>query len=195
VGGGIGALRHLRLEIDEYVMVPDRRDELAKRIVHHQHRVFAYIATLLANHDDAEDVFQSTCLILWRKWDEFDADRDFFSWACGVAHNEVRNFLRRGQRNRLHLSEEVLTQVANTRLMADDVLEARSRFLALCMKKLSEDQRRLVEQCYAGAEPIKAIAEAMGISPAALTMRLQRIRKILFECMTRALEDEPRHLP
>ncbi len=58
-------------------MAIDHRDDFAERIVRNQHRVFAYIATLLANHDDAEDVFQSTCLILWRKWDEFDPGREY----------------------------------------------------------------------------------------------------------------------
>ena len=153
------------------------RDDFAEQLVRNQHRVFAYIVTLLANRDDAEDAFQSTCLILWKKWEEFDPRRDFFGWACGVAHNEVHNMLRRRQRGRLQLSDDLLAQIAETRLKADKFLEARNQFLALCLEKLSEAQRRLVEDCYLGDRPIKAIAEEMGISPAALTMRLQRIRK------------------
>ena len=75
-------------------MVFDDRDSFAEQLVCNQHRVFAYIVTLLANRDDAEDAFQSTCLVLWKKWKEFDPSRDFFGWACGVANNEVRNMLR-----------------------------------------------------------------------------------------------------
>ena len=71
------------------------RDDFAEQLVRNQRRVFAYIVTLLSNRDDAEDVFQSTCLILWRKWEEFDPGRDFFTWSCGIAHNEARNLLRR----------------------------------------------------------------------------------------------------
>jgi len=171
------------------------RDDFAEQLVRNQHRVFAYIVTLLADRDDAEDAFQSTCLILWKKWEEFDPGRDFFVWACGVAHNEVRNMLRRQHRGRLHLSDDLLAQIAETRLKADKFLEARSQFLALCLEKLSEAQRQLVEDCYLGDRPIKAIAEEMGISPAALTMRLQRIRKILFECLDLALKDEERDSP
>ncbi len=171
------------------------RDEFAEQIVRNQRRIFAYIVTLLANRDDAEDAFQNTCLVLWRKWEEFDPGRDFFSWACGVAHNEVRNMLRRNRPNRLQLSEDLLAQISEARLKADKFLELRSQFLALCLEKLSAGQRRLVELCYLGDRPIKAIAEEMGISPAALTMRLQRIRKILFECMELAAKDEPGDAP
>ena len=168
------------------------RDDFAERIVRNQRRVFAYIVTLLANRDDAEDVFQNTCLILWKKWDEFDPSRDFFGWACGIAHNEVRNLLRRKRPARLQLSEDVMARIAETRLKADKFLEIRGQFLALCLERLADAQRRLVEQCYLGDKPIKALAEEMSISPAALTMRLQRIRKILFECMELAVKDEPR---
>ena len=171
-------------------MASTDRDDFAEQIVRNQRRIFAYVVTLLANRDDAEDAFQSTCLILWRKWDEFDPGRDFFSWACGVAHNEVRNMLRRNRPNRLELSEDVLSQISETRLKADTLLELRSQFLGLCLEKLPDGQRRLVELCYLGDQPIKAIAEEMGISPAALTMRLQRIRKILFECIDLAANDE-----
>ena len=48
---------------------------------------------LLPNEQDAQDVFQRTSLVLWQKFDQFDSDRDFLPWACGVAHYEVRNFL------------------------------------------------------------------------------------------------------
>ncbi len=166
------------------------RDDFAERIVRNQRRIFAYIVTLLADRDDAEDVFQSTCLILWKKWEEFDRRRDFFSWACGVAHNEVRNLLRRKRPDRLRLSEDVMARVAETRLKADKFLEMRSLYLALCLEKLAEGQRRLVELCYLGDRSIKAIAEEMDISPAALTMRLQRIRKLLFECMDAAVKGD-----
>jgi RNA polymerase sigma-70 factor, ECF subfamily len=174
----------------ERVMDLGDRDNFAEQVVRNQHRVFAYIVTLLANRDDAEDVFQSTCLILWKKWEDYDPQRDFFAWACGVAHNEVRNMLRRSDRRRMHLSDDVLSQVAETRLKADALLEDRGQFLAMCIEKLSELQRQLVEDCYLGDRPIKAIAEEMGISPAAVTMRLQRIRKILFECVDSAVKSE-----
>ncbi len=166
------------------------RDDFAEYIVHNQHRVFAYIATLLPNRDDAEDVFQNTCLILWKKWEQFDSSRDFFTWACGIAHNEVRNFLRLKRPGRMQLSADLLVQVNETRLKADELLESRGQFLGLCLEKLPDEQRKLVERCYLGDLTIRAIAEELEISPAALTMRLQRIRRILFECVDSAVKRE-----
>jgi RNA polymerase sigma-70 factor (ECF subfamily) len=169
------------------------RDQFAELLVRNQRRLFAFIVTLLTNRDDAEDVFQSTCLILWKKWEEFDAERDFFAWACGVAHYEVRNCLRRKRPGGQMLSEDIMARVAETRIKADSLLERRGDYLGPCLDKLTELQRSLVEQCYLGDRPIKTIAAEMSITPAALTMRLQRIRKILFECMDLAAREEPRN--
>ena len=164
-------------------MVSDDQDVFAEQLTHNQHRIFAYIVTLVANRDDAEDIFQDTCLVLWKKWKEYDPRRSFFGWACGVAHNKVRNKLRTGKRARMQLSEDVLAQIAEVRANADELLEMRSYFLAPCLAQLSDEQRRLIERCYLGDESISTIADDMLISPAALTMRLQRIRRILFECI------------
>jgi RNA polymerase sigma-70 factor (ECF subfamily) len=173
-------------------MVSADRDQFAELLVRNQRRIFAFIVTLLTNRDDAEDVFQSTCLVLWKKWEEFDPQRDFFTWACGVAHYEVRNFLRRRRPGGQPLSEELMSRIAETRLKAEDMLERRGGYLGQCLDKLAETQRRLVEQCYLGDRPIKDIAADMSITPAALTMRLQRIRKTLFECMDLAAKEDPR---
>src|SRR5262245_40986233 len=59
-----------------------------------QRRIYSYIATLLPNSSDVEEVFQQTCLVLWRDRERFIADLDFVRWGCGIAHNRVRNFLR-----------------------------------------------------------------------------------------------------
>jgi RNA polymerase sigma-70 factor (ECF subfamily) len=171
-------------------MASDDFDAFSEQVVQNQHRVFAYIVTLVPNRTDAEDIYQDTCLTLWKKWEEYRRPDNFFAWACGIAHNHVRNARRTSQPASVQLSDDALMQVAETRAKADDLMEIRSHFLALCMAKLTESQRQLMERCYLGDESIKEIAESMHISPAALTMRLQRIRRILFECIELASQGQ-----
>src|SRR3954451_13479307 len=118
-------------------MDADRRhDQFVERFVRSQDRIYAYVVTLLPNRADAEEVFQQTCLALWKKWDQFDPARDFVAWACGMAHYEVRNFLRRPDRGRVYLSEDALSEVAEARLDAHDALEDRRRALQKCLDGL-----------------------------------------------------------
>jgi RNA polymerase sigma-70 factor, ECF subfamily len=72
-----------------------QHDQFVERFVRSQDRIYAYVATLLPNRADAEEVFRQTSLILWKRWQQFDPDRDFVRWACGIAHHEVQNFLRK----------------------------------------------------------------------------------------------------
>jgi RNA polymerase sigma-70 factor (ECF subfamily) len=61
-----------------------QHDQFVERFVRSQDRIYAYVATLLPNRADAEEVFQQTSLILWKKWQQFDPSRDFVRWACGM---------------------------------------------------------------------------------------------------------------
>src|ERR1700722_10832150 len=102
-------------------------DQFVEGYLRSQDRIYAYVVSLLPNRADAEDVFQQTSLILWKKWQQFDPTRDFVTWACGIAHFEVRNFLRKQQDKpgiaRVYLSEDVLEEVSQVRLEMHDVLE------------------------------------------------------------------------
>jgi hypothetical protein len=52
-----------------------QHERFAERFVRSQDRIYAYVVTLLPNRADAEEVFQQTCLALWKKWGEFDPAR------------------------------------------------------------------------------------------------------------------------
>ena len=81
-------------------------------MVRNQQRVFAYIVSLVPNRADAEELFQQTCLTLWEHWERYDMSLDFVPWACGIAHNHVRNFLRKRQNSQTQLDADVLEMLA-----------------------------------------------------------------------------------
>jgi RNA polymerase sigma-70 factor (ECF subfamily) len=168
-----------------------QHDQFLERFIRSQDRIFAHVATLLPNRADAEEVFQQTSLILWKKWQQFEPSRDFVRWACGIAHHEVRNFLRKhADKGRVYLSEDVLSEVGQVRLELHDLLEARRRALAPCLNRLKQSKRELLERCYAGRDSIKTIAEELGQRPNVLYMTLKRLRRALFDCINRAVAAE-----
>lgn len=167
--------------------------DFVAELVRHQRRIYAFIGSLVHHQADIEDLYQQTCLVLWKKHDQFDGDRDFFPWACGVAKHEVFNHLRkRDKRGRVYLSEQVLSEIAEEHLRTESEGDARRELLDGCLAKLREPQRNLLRQCYEGTHTIKEIASDMRISPAALTMRLQRIKQSLLTCLEKSLAAEGR---
>lgn len=172
-----------------------RRQEFTRHLERHQSRLFGYLHSLVRDLDDAEDLFQETSLIIWKKFDEYDARRSFFSWACGIARLEVANFLRARGRSRLYFSDQLnlLLLEAHEKLASgssQDDAEARREALNGCVAKLRQRDRRLLEECYGSSARIAEIAEQLARSAQSVHNSLRRIRRALHECIHRTLAAE-----
>ncbi len=172
----------------------DRKVEFADLLRRDQSRLFGYIHSLVRDLNDADDLFQQTTLILWKKFDEFDRQRSFFSWACGVARLEISNFVRSRGRQRLYFSDDLsLLLVQAQTEISDDELEDRRDALARCMENLRPPDRDLITECYGDAEGVHVAAGRRSRSTQSVYNSLRRIRRVLFECIARTLAQGSRH--
>ena len=163
------------------------RKRFDEQFVRSHAHVFRYIAALVPNRDDAEEVFQDTCLKLLEKWQDFDLDRPMVPWACGIAQNMVRKFFERSRRRGVFLSEMAIAAVSETQHRFASQVNRRLQELPDCLEKLSPRQRALLEQYYQRQGSIKDMAEASHLDPNTLYKQLERIRRSLFECIEEAL--------
>ena len=159
-------------------------------LMQHRHRLYAFIAKQLVNHADVEDVFQKTSIVLWKKMSEFDRDGSFFHWACGIAFNEVRNFLTVQRRSRLQFDLELVELLAQEAAEEESLSESRLEALRRCLSQLSERQQAILRQCYSGTESITAVAEQLGRERTALYKQLARLREKLRACIQLRLAQE-----
>ncbi len=173
-------------------ILPSSQDAFVKCFALSQARVYAYIVTLLPNRSDVEEVFQQTTYTLWRQWDQYDPGCDFVAWACGVAHNEVRAFLRHSNRRNVSMTNETLDLIAETRLSREQANEDRAQALSNCIELLPPDQSRLIEDRYKEGESISSVAKKYGLTTTNLYVRLHRIRRALVECVEQRLSVEGR---
>lgn len=153
-------------------------------------RVFAYIYSLLPHQADAEDVFQRASLVLWKKFADYDFSRPFLPWACSIAHYEVKNFLRSVRRDRLQFDEELVEQLADTRMTESHPSDRRLELLRKCLKSLKDAERELIELAYKSESTIKEFAETHGGSPQTLYNRVSLARKKLLQCVKKRLAQE-----
>ncbi|HXG08309.1 MAG TPA: sigma-70 family RNA polymerase sigma factor [Gemmataceae bacterium] len=170
-----------------------RKAEFAEYLRQHQARLYGYIHSLVRDLNDADDLFQQTTLILWKKFGEFDRRRSFFAWACGIARLEVANFLRSRGRQRLYFSDDLnLLLIEAQDEMTDAELEDRRDALARCVEKLRQRDRELLTECYGDPAGVHRAADRRGRSPQSVYNSLRRIRRALFECIARTLAQESR---
>ncbi|KOX66068.1 RNA polymerase subunit sigma [Pseudomonas psychrophila] len=60
-----------------------------------QKKLKAFIHKRVLNPEDADDIFQLTCLEAWRSKDRFNGQATLSTWMCGIAQNLIRNHFRR----------------------------------------------------------------------------------------------------
>lgn len=169
---------------------PSDSGRFVQLFAQHQRGIHAYICTLVPNRVDADDVMQETSLVLWRKWEEFDRQRDFIRWACGIAFNEVLKLRRRVATRRYFFNEALLEQLSAEVIQESDSLERRQAALAGCMKKLGPRDRQLIEHRYRTKTTARQVADELGRPASTVYKALARIRDALYNCVERRLAQE-----
>jgi RNA polymerase sigma-70 factor len=166
------------------------RKQFDEQFIRAQRHIFRYVAALVPNPDDADEVFQAACLKILEKWEAWDSSRPMTPWACGIAQNMVRKHFDGRRRRGQPLSDMVLAAVAETQHRLGAEVDLRLQKLPDCMRQLSEEQRRLIEQCYARRGSVRDVAAAEQLDPMVIYKRLERIRRNLFECIELAVAKE-----
>ncbi|MCE9556963.1 MAG: sigma-70 family RNA polymerase sigma factor [Planctomycetes bacterium] len=161
--------------------------DFAERFIRSQDRVFAFIVTQLPHWQDAEDVFQQSSLVLWKKREEYDPQRDFVRWACGIAFNEVRNFRQKRNPAGISLSDEMAQVIADLTLDSQAEQSEELEALAACIEKLPAEQQELLKRSYSGRQTIRELASLLETTADALYIKVRRIRQTVLRCIQRTL--------
>jgi RNA polymerase sigma-70 factor, ECF subfamily len=152
-------------------------------IDHHQSEIYAYIFAIVRNWEDADDLFQSVCLVLWDKFDSFRLGTSFLAWARQTAKITVRKFLRQKQL-RKYVSETLLDTLAETSLeIKHQGAEGYLAALEHCRKKLDTGDVELLELRYVDDLRSRQIADRLQRSHQSVCNSLTRIQRWLFECI------------
>jgi len=157
----------------------------AALMVQHDRRLLRYILTLLPQRADAEEVLQRTATALWERFAEYDVTREFYPWAVRFAYFEVLNHRKERARDRLVFREELLSELAATRMELDDLLERRREALLICLGQLPPADAELLRRRYCTPETVAVLAAEWGATVKSLYRRLDRLRERLADCVSR----------
>ena len=113
----------------------------------------AYIRTFTRDAQIAEDLFQETMLIAWRKFDEFDSRQSLSAWLRGIAKNLIRNAWRKQSNDKLVFDESTEHFARNTihavEMQGSDTWLERLSALSDCISSLPARSRELLLDRYA----------------------------------------------
>ncbi|VGO15462.1 RNA polymerase sigma factor CnrH [Pontiella desulfatans] len=138
-----------------------------------------YIASLINNKSDVDDILQETATAIWKKYELRDPEKPFLPWALTFAFNAVRNYRQKLKTRQKYFSNELLESMAVVEEKRHDELAAQSKILQSAIRSLSERERLLIEHRYSSGGTIQTLAEKLGEKPDALYKQLQRTREKL----------------
>ena len=83
-------------------------DQFTSLYSRNERYIFRFIASMLGQPDDAEDLLQETAKKLWKQFDSYDQSKEFLPWACTVARYEVLSYWKKLKVRRKYFSNDVI---------------------------------------------------------------------------------------
>jgi RNA polymerase sigma-70 factor (ECF subfamily) len=164
-----------------------RTEMLVRLLSRHQDELFRYIFALLPHEEDARDVLQETSVALYRKFEEYDPDKPFLAWAYSFAFLEILKQRERNRRGVRFLNRELIERLAREREPHEPILQARLLALEHCLAELPTAERELIRQRYQEKSGTAELMQQFETSRRTLFRKLDRIRRLLFECINRRM--------
>ncbi|MFC1652225.1 sigma-70 family RNA polymerase sigma factor [Planctomycetota bacterium] len=161
-------------------------EKFLRLLTPNQGKIYLYILSHWLNRADADDIMQETIAVLWRKFDEFDPDTNFLTWALTVAKYQVMAFSKK-TRSRLHLNQSLHEMLEKKALFYARTMDHHLEALEGCVMKLSAHEKRLLEIRYREDHSVRDIAKQMGKSMRVLYKNLACIHEKLLRCVKRTL--------
>jgi len=149
--------------------------------------VAGYIASMVPDFHEAEDLLQNVAVVLLRKSGEYDPKQSFTGWALSMAKFEIMSRRRNHARSMLSFQPETVEKLAAASEELAPELEQRAAALRQCFQNVKGRAWELVSLRYEEELKPQQIAEKLGMAPVAVRVSLSRIRASLQECIQRRL--------
>lgn len=167
---------------------PER--QFAKLLVQHQPKLTLYFRAFVFRKADVDDLTQETAAKAWEQLHSYDSARPFGPWLLAIAKYELLSYLRDHKRSKLVFDESIIEQLSGTltQMQANRDLPELDA-LERCLSRVPSDDRELLRQRFEMNKTGSAIAQAMQLSSATVSRRLQRIYSQLMICVRRVTRE------
>lgn len=191
-----------KIRMEEQNIITEVMRDNPEAYVHLMHRygqqVFTFIARLVDNEQEAEELAQDTFIKAFRHIHMYDGGKASFStWLLRIAYHETMNHFRHRKLPTVYLADvftdggRYIKEEENESfvMVEDEELEqglstgdhARIQCLKRCIELLSVEERSVLILYYFDNHPVQDIAHILGLKPTTLASRLYRIRRKLYD--------------
>ena len=177
------------LRLSDTAQQPDSQQKgFAELWLKSQNTLGGYVCAHVPNHNLAEDVMQEVAKQATANFDQYDHSKPFLGWLIGIARQRIADAYRAKNRRPIVFSSDIVDSFAKVYQQLEPEEDERAEGLRLCMDKLSDRHRKVLDLKYARRQSTKTIANQVGGSPGSIDTMIYRIREALRQCITHYLE-------
>jgi RNA polymerase sigma-70 factor, ECF subfamily len=175
------------------VPIPDRellasiargeKNAMQTLFARHQTRVFRFIARIVRNEAQAEELVNEVFLTVWQQAKRYEGNAAPTTWMLSIAHNKAVSSLRRRREERV--DEDYVAQIADDADNAETLLQKddKSTILRKCIDLLPEDQRLVMDLVYYQEQSVKETSVILGVPENTVKTRMFYARRKLAESL------------
>ncbi|HIE98077.1 MAG TPA: sigma-70 family RNA polymerase sigma factor [Planctomycetes bacterium] len=157
--------------------------QFVQLLTSHQARLYAYVLSLVADADQANDIMQETNTVLWVKSSDFEIGTNFSAWMRKTAYFQVMAYRKKLARECVVFDDLLVGQLAEAASERDETMEGRRDLVRQCLSQMNDRHRELIRSRYQDGFALADIAAAMNRKTNAIKQSLFRARTILIECV------------
>jgi len=157
---------------------------LEKLFTRNQTRIYRYLARLVRNEAQAEELLNEVFLGVWQSAARYEGRSEPATWLISIAHNKAVSSLRK-KREVSGYDEEAAGQIedeADTPEVTTQKLD-KAAALRAAMQGLSAEHREILDLVYYQEQSVAEVAEILSIPEATVKTRMFYARKKLSELL------------
>lgn len=164
--------------------MPQRKDRFFNEILDsNKHKLLRICAIYALPPYEPQDLFQEVILQIWKSLDSFDGKATIDTWVYRICLNVC---LR--SKTNLDKSHSITERLESIRFIptaneTNTLEEEKLHFLKECISTLNETDTYLIV-LYLDELSYKEIAAIIGLSENHIAVKMKRIRRKLFDCIT-----------
>ncbi len=154
-----------------------------------QHALGGFVCVHVSDQSLADDIIQEVAKQATTHFDQYDHSRPFIAWLIGIARQRIAEVYRMQGRRPIVFSSDILESLTDAYVELEPEVDERLDALRVCMDKLNDRHRRVIDLRYARQLSQDQIAAQVGTNGRAVNAMLFRIRTALRECVNKQMGD------
>jgi len=154
--------------------------------------LWAFLLSLVRDNAIAEELFDETFSLAWKKVDAYDTDKPFGAWIRGIARTLAMAKKRQLPSSKLYYFDQetialLEVQFSKTTKPRGDKWEEKMNALKSCLDALPRAALDLISLRYHKNYSCREMSNRLNAAPDVVKKRLQRSRSLLLDCVSSRL--------